>query len=173
MTEKMDISVELTQLAEFAGREDWLYQAELRLADEFSVIATAFSEANPKAEVICKNYIGRDSSLRLSARSSILRSIKSIEKSLDKLQGLKATYMISEVFPDYFAPPKPAQTFFQSEILRRNLQSSFASVAIDFDEPIRGIADLCLPMVQGVADGIGEAGFFENCRRQASGFTLK
>lgn len=138
MTEKKDISAELTQLTEFAAQEDWLYQAELRLADEFSVIATAFSKANPKAEIICKNYIGGDSNLRLSARSSILRSIKSIEKSLDKLQGLKATYMIREVFPDYFAPPNPAQTFFQSEILRRNLQSSFANVAIDYDEPSFG-----------------------------------
>lgn len=123
MTQGKGISEELTQLAEFAEREDWLYQAELRLAYEFSMIAMAFAEANPRAEVICINYIGTESALRHSARSNMLRSIKLIEKSLDKLQGLKATYPIKDAIPDFFAPPNPAQTFYQEEILRRNLQT--------------------------------------------------
>jgi len=122
MTEKY-ISTELTQLAEFAEREDWLYQAELRLADEFSVVALAFVNANPGAEVICKYYIGAESALRYSARSSILRSIKSIKKSLDKLQGLRSRYTIKEDLPDYFAPQNPVQTYFQSEIAKRNLNT--------------------------------------------------
>ncbi len=123
MTDENAIAVELGQLARFAEREDWLYQTELRLADKISDIARTFSEENPGAEVICNNYIGSDSALRLSARSCILRSIKAIEKSLDKLQGLKAIYRIGEVFPDYFDTPNPATTFFQSEIVRRNLDS--------------------------------------------------
>lgn len=123
MTAKQDISEELSELAVFAAKEDWLYQAELRLADKFSVIAVTFAKENSGAEFICNNFIGQDSALRLSARSSILRSIKLIEKSLDKLQGLKATFKIDEPFPDYLAPSNPAQTFFQSEILRRDLNA--------------------------------------------------
>lgn len=42
MTTEIDISADLMQLAVFAEREDWLYQAELRLADEFSRVALAF-----------------------------------------------------------------------------------------------------------------------------------
>lgn len=121
MKDVRDFSAPLSELASFAEREDWLYQAELRLADEFSLVATTFSQANPGAEVICKDYIGGDSALRLSARSNILRTIKSIEKSLDKLQGLKATYRFGEVGQDYFSPSNPAKTFFESEIVRRNL----------------------------------------------------
>lgn len=123
MKDVRDISAQLSELASFAEREDWLYQAELRLADVFSLAATTFSLANPGAEVICKNYIGGDSALRHSARSSILRTIKSIEKSLDRLQGLKATYSLGEVIQDYFSPSNPAKTFFQSEIVRRNMQA--------------------------------------------------
>lgn len=123
MTEVIDISVELTQLADFAEREDWFYLAELKLADEFSVVARAFAEANPGAYVICKNYIGGDSALRYSARSTILRSIKSIERSLDKLQGKSATYNLQNIYTDYFSRPNPAQTFFQYEIRRRNLNA--------------------------------------------------
>lgn len=122
MKDVRDISAQLSELASFAEREDWLYQAELRLAEVFSLAATTFSQANPGAEVICKNFIGGDSALRLSARSSILRTIKSIEKSLDRLQGLKATYRLGEMAQDYFSPSNPAKTFFQSEIVRRNLQ---------------------------------------------------
>lgn len=120
---KNDISAELTRLAEFAELEDWLYQAELRLANKFSVVALEFVEANPGTEVICKNYIGPESALRYSARSSILRSIKAIEKSLDKLQGLRTIYKPYENLPDYFAPQNPAQTFFQLEIRRRTLNT--------------------------------------------------
>jgi len=123
MKDVRDISAQLSELASFAEREDWLYQAELRLAEVFSLAATTFSQANPGAEVICKDFIGEDSALRLSARSSILRTIKSIEKSLDRLQGLKATYRLGEVAQDYFSPSNPAKTFFQSEIVRRNLQT--------------------------------------------------
>jgi len=123
MTGNTDVSAELVQLIEFAEAEDWLYQAELRLADQISAVAVAFSKENPGTEVICTNYIGRDSVLRLNARSTILRSIKSIEKSLDKFQGIKATYRIGEPFPDYFASPDPAKSFFCSEIEKRNLQT--------------------------------------------------
>ncbi len=125
MTEENDISAELMLLAEFAEREDWMYRAELKLAEQFSVVALVFAEANPGAEVICRDYIGAESALRYSARSSILKSIRSIEKSLDKLQRLRATYRINEVLPDYFAPSNPAQTFLKSEILRRNLSTFF------------------------------------------------
>lgn len=121
MTTEQDISAEMTQLAEFAEREDWLYQAELSLAAEFSRAALAFAEANPEAEVICKDYIGEDSALRYSARSSLLRSIKSIEKSLDKLQGFGTMYKFGEGPLDYFALPTPATAFFESEIRRRNM----------------------------------------------------
>lgn len=115
---------QLTEVAEFAQREDWLYQAELKLAGEFSLIAQAFVKANPGAEAICKNYTGAESVLIYGARSSIIRSIKTIEKSLDKLQGLSATCRSHEQFPDYLAPSNPAQTFFQSEMRRRNLAAS-------------------------------------------------
>lgn len=128
MKDVRDISAQLSELASFAEREDWLYQAELRLAEVFSLAATTFSQANPGAEVICKNFIGGDSALRLSARSSILRTIKSIEKSLDRLQGLKATYRLGEMAQDYFSPSNPAKTFFQSEIARRNLQTYWGDV---------------------------------------------
>jgi len=121
MKDVREFSAQLSELASFAEREDWLYQAELRLADEFSLVATTFSQANLGAEVICKDYIGGDSVLRLSARSNILRTIKSIEKSLDRLQGLKATYRLGEVVQDYFSPSNPAKTFFELEIVRRNL----------------------------------------------------
>lgn len=121
MTTKIYISAELTQLVEFAEREDWLYQTELRLAAEFSRVALAFAEANPEAEVICKDYIGEDSALRYRARSSLLRSIKSIEKSLDKLQGLGTIYKLREVPLDYFTPQNPAKAFLESEICRRNM----------------------------------------------------
>lgn len=123
MTGNTDGSAELVQLIEFAEAEDWLYQAELRLADQISAVAVAFSKGNPGTEVICRNYIGRDSVLRLNARSSILRSIKSIEKSLDKFQGLKASYRIEELLPDYFAASDPAKSFFCAEIVKRNLKT--------------------------------------------------
>lgn len=112
---------QLTEVAEFAQREDWLYQAELKLAGEFSLIAQAFVTANPEAEAICKDYIGAESALIYAARISIIRSLKTIERSLDKLQGLKTTNQSNGLFPDYLAPHNPAQTFFQSEIRRRNL----------------------------------------------------
>lgn len=123
MTENMDISARLAELAALAEKEDWLYQAELRLAEEFSAVATAFSQANPGMEIICENYIGPDSALRLSARSSLLRTIKTIEKSLDGLQALKPTYKVWDDVQDYFVPSNPAQTFFASEIVRRNLRA--------------------------------------------------
>lgn len=122
MTSEKNISADLIELAEFAEREDWLYQAELRLAEEFSRVAVAFAEVNREAEVICKDYIGADSVLRYHARSSLLRSIKSIKKSLDKLQGLRTMYKLEESLPDCFAPPNPAKAFLESEIQRRNLQ---------------------------------------------------
>lgn len=121
MTVVRDLSVQLSELATLAEQEDWLYQAELRLADEISAVATAFSLANPGTEIICKNFIGRDSALRLSARSSILRTIKKIENSLNRLQELRASYNVWAEFQDYFAPPNPAKTFFQSEVVRRKL----------------------------------------------------
>ena len=121
MTTEQNISAELTQLAEFAEREDSLYRAELILAAEFSRVALAFAEANPEAEVICKDYIGEDSALKYSARSSLLRSIKSIEKSLDKLQGVGTIYKFGEAPLDYFAPQNPAKAFLESEIRRRNM----------------------------------------------------
>lgn len=123
MTKTIDISAELMQLVEFAEREDWLYQTELRLADEFSRVAVAFAETNPGAEVICKDYIGDDSGLRLHARSWLLRSIKSIEKTLDKLQGLRTMYKLRESVPDYFASKNPAKAFLESEIHRRDLSA--------------------------------------------------
>lgn len=120
MTTTIDISADLMQLAVFAEREDWLYQAELRLADEFSRVALAFAEATPGAEVICKDYIGADSALRYRARSSLLRAINSIKKTLDKLQGLRTMYKLGETLPDYFAPQHPAKAFLESEIRRRD-----------------------------------------------------
>lgn len=123
MTKDLDLSARLSELAALAKKEDWLYQAELRLADEFSAVATAFSQANPGAEIICENYIGPDSALRLSARSSLLRTIKKIESSLDRLQALKPTYKVWDKVQDYFGPSNPAQTFFTSEIVRRNLRA--------------------------------------------------
>lgn len=123
MTKDLDLSARLSELAALAKKEDWLYQAELRLADEFSAVATAFSQANPGAEIICENYIGPDSALRLSARSSLLKTIKTIERSLDRLQALKPTYKVWDEVQDYFGPSNPAQTFFTSEIVRRNLRA--------------------------------------------------
>lgn len=123
MNEVRDVSARLSELAAYAEREDWLYQAELQLAEEFSAVAKAFSQANPGTEIICENYIGQDSVVRRSARSSLLRTIKTIEKSLDRLQSIKPTYKIWEQAPDYFAPSNPAQTFFASEIIRRDLQN--------------------------------------------------
>ena len=90
MTENLDISARLAELAAFAENE---------------------------------NYIGPESALRLSARSSLLRTIKTIEKSLDRLQALKPTYKVWEEVQDYFGPSNPAQTFFASEIVRRNLRT--------------------------------------------------
>lgn len=58
MTEDLNISLRLAELAALAEKEDCLYQAELRLADEFSAVATAFTAANPGTEIICENYIG-------------------------------------------------------------------------------------------------------------------
>lgn len=123
MTAKNDISAGLMQLVEFAEREDQLYLAELRLADEFSRVALAFAQANPEAEVICKDYIGADSALRHRARSSLFRSIRSIEKSLDQLQRLRTMYKLGEPVPDYFTPPNPAKAFLESEIRRRHLKT--------------------------------------------------
>ncbi len=123
MTEDRNISLRLAELAALAEKEDCLYQAELRLADEFSAVATAFSLANPGAGIICENYIGPSSVVRRSARSSLLRTIKTIEKSLDRLQALKPTYKVWDEVQDYFAPSNPAQTFFASEIVRRNLRT--------------------------------------------------
>lgn len=123
MTLEKNISADLIELAEFAKREDWLYQAELRLAEEFSRVALAFAEANRETEVICKDYIGPDSVLRYRARSSLLRSIRSIKKSLDKLQGLRSMYKLEENVPDYFATPNPAKAFLELEIQRRNLKT--------------------------------------------------
>lgn len=123
MTTTIDISADLMQLAVFAEREDWLYRAELRLADEFSRVALAFAEATPGAEVICKDYIGADSALRYRARSSLLRAINSIEKMLDKLQGLRTMYKLGETLPDYFSSQNPAKAFLESEIRRRNLRT--------------------------------------------------
>lgn len=123
MTEDLDISARLLELAALAEQEDWLYQAELRLAEEFSAVATAFSAANPGTGIICENYIGPSSVVRRSARSSLLRTIKTIEKSLDRLQALKPTYKVWEEAQDYFAPSNPAQTFFASEVVRRNLHT--------------------------------------------------
>lgn len=123
MTAENDVPADLRRLAEFAEREDWLYLAELRLADEFSRVALAFAEANPGAEVICKDYIGADSALRHRARSSLFRSIRSIEKSLDQLQGIKTMYQLGGPVPDYLAPPHPAQAFLESEIRRRQLKT--------------------------------------------------
>lgn len=121
MTKDKDIFAELTQLTEFAEREDWLYRAELSLAAEFSRVALAFAEENPEAEVICKDYIGEDSELKYRARSSLLRSIRSIEKSLDKLQGVGTMYKLGESPLDYFAPQNPAKAFLESEICRRKM----------------------------------------------------
>lgn len=121
MTTEQNISSELTWLAEFAEREDWLYRAELRLAAEFSRVALAFAEANPEAEVICKYYIGEDSELKYSARRSLLGSIKSIEKSLDKLQGVGTIYTFGRAPRDHFAQQNPAKAFLESEIRRRNM----------------------------------------------------
>lgn len=121
MTESLDISARLAELAGLAEKEDCLYQAELRLADEFSAVATAFTAANPGTEIICENYIGPGSIVRRSARSSLLRTIKTIEKSLDRLQALKPTYKIWVEAQDYFASSNPAQTYFAAEIVRRNL----------------------------------------------------
>ena len=123
MTEDLDISARLAELAALAEKEDWLYQAELRLADEFSAFATAFSAANPGTEIICENYIGPSSVVRRSARSSLLRTIKTIEKSLDRLQALRPAYKVWDEVQDYFGPSNPAQTFFASEIVRRNLRT--------------------------------------------------
>ena len=123
MTTKIDISADLKQLAVFAEREDWLYQTELRLAGEFSRVALAFTEATPGAEAICRDYIGVDSALTYRARSSLLRAINSIEKTLDKLQGRRTMYKLGETLPDYFAPQYPAKAFLESEIRRRNLKT--------------------------------------------------
>ena len=123
MTEDLDISVRLSEVATLAKQEDWLYQAELRLADEFSAVATAFSAANPGTEIICENYIGPSSVVRRSARSSVLRTIKTIEKSLDRLQALKPTYKVWDEVQDYFASSNPVQTYFAAEIVRRNLHA--------------------------------------------------
>ena len=123
MTAENDVPADLRRLAEFAEREDWLYLAELRLADEFSRVALAFAEATPGSEVICKDYIGADSAFRYRARSSLLRSINSIEKTLNKLQGLRTMYKLGETLPDYFAPQNPAKAFLESEIRRRNLRT--------------------------------------------------
>lgn len=121
MTEDLDLCARLAELAALAEKEDWLYQTELRLADEFSAVATAFSAANPGTEIICENYIGPGSVVRRSARSSLLRTIKTIEKSLDRLQALKPTYKVWDEAQDFFAPSNPAQTFFATEVVRRNL----------------------------------------------------
>lgn len=123
MTKDLDVSARLAELAALAEREDYLYQAELRLADEFSAIATAFSAANPGTEIICENYFGPSSIVRRSARSSLLRTIKTIEKSLDRLQALKPTYKVWDEVQDHFGPSNPAQAFFASEIARRNLRT--------------------------------------------------
>lgn len=116
-------SAELMELVQFAEREDRLYQAELRLAEEFSRVALAFAEATPEAEVICRDYIGTDSVLRHRARSSLLRSISSIEKALDKFQGLTKKHKLDQSLPDYFGPKNPANAFLESEIRRRDLDS--------------------------------------------------
>lgn len=123
MTVGVASSAELMELVQFAEREDRLYQAELRLAQEFSRVALAFAEATPEAEVICRDYIGTDSAVRHRARSSLLRSIRSIEKALDRLQGLTTTYKLGQSLPDYFGPQNPAKVFLEAEIRRRDLDS--------------------------------------------------
>ncbi len=123
MTKELDISARLAELAALAEREDCLYQAELRLADEFSAVATAFTAANPGTEIICENYIGSSSVVRRSARSSLLRTIRTIKKSLDGMQAIKPTYKVWEEVQDHFGPSNPAQAFFASEIVRRNLRT--------------------------------------------------
>lgn len=120
MTTKIDISVDLMQLAVFAEREDWLYQAELRLADEFSRVALAFAEATPGVEVICRDYIGADSALRYRARSSLLRSINSIEKTLINCRG-SGPCTSSE---------KPCQTTLPRKIPRKRSLSQKSADAI-------------------------------------------
>lgn len=140
MTTTIDISTDLMQLEVFAEREDWLYQAELRLADEFSRVALAFAETTPGAEVICKDYIGADSALRYRARSSLLRSINSIEKTLDKLQGLRTMYKLGESLPDYFASQNPAKAFLESEIRRRDLGTFWGNANRSGGGELRGEA---------------------------------
>lgn len=119
MAGKSNISAELALLAEFAEREDWLYQAELKLAAEFSTVAKAFAEANPGSEVICTNYIGSESVLRYSARSCMLRSIKSIDRSLNELEGVRPAYQPDKSWSDYLSPPNPAHSFFCAELAKR------------------------------------------------------
>lgn len=122
MKAESDISAQLMQLAEFAKQEDWLYALEVRLASAFSLIAQALVAADPRAEVICSSYIGVNSALLRSARSSNLGAIKSIERSLDRLQAFRATSNQDRHLLDCFAFPNPAQTFLRTEIIKRKLK---------------------------------------------------
>lgn len=123
MTSENKISQELTQLAEFAAREDWLYQAERKLAVEISLLAQTFCESNPAAELLCQDYIGDKSFLVYKARCSIIQVIKTIGRSLNQLQGLSPTYHRSDDTPDYLADTNPAQAFLRAEITKRKLDT--------------------------------------------------
>lgn len=124
MTNERNGTAVLAELVEFADREDWLYQAELSLAAEFSAVAKAFAEANPGSDVICANYIGPESALRYSARSCMLRSIKSIDRSLNELEGIRPAYQPNKQWSDYLSPTSPAQSFLRAELIKRNLDKA-------------------------------------------------
>lgn len=123
MTIKTKISAELAQLADFAAREDWLYQAELHLADEFSRAAQTFRLNHPGTEAICQHYIGPTSVLVYSARSSMFQAIRTIARSIDRLHGRGQTYQADDDRSNYLADPNPAQSFFRAEVAKRQLQT--------------------------------------------------
>lgn len=123
MTRETQISAQLAQLAEFAAREDWRFQAEIELAAELSLTAQAFCEKHPGTEEICRHFIGRDSVLVFEARTNIFQSLKTIAYKLDQMRGLGSSLLANADWSDYLAAANPAQSFFRAEVAKRQLQT--------------------------------------------------
>lgn len=125
-TRETQVSEQLAQLAQFAAREDWLYQSAQELAAEFARIANAFCTTHPGAEEICSHYIGldRNNELVFRARIQLHQAFKSIACTLNRLQGKASPGPYLGGGADLFTAANPAQTFLYAEVAKRQLQSN-------------------------------------------------
>ena len=130
MTKNDENSDQLTLIINRAVAEDNDYCLLLRLGREFEQAAKAYSSKDQNAKFICENYIGPQSRLILEARRSVVHTMGSIGRDLNRLQG-------KPIFPeklrrertDWFSTPLPTQAFLASEFRKRNLTPPVEYVA--------------------------------------------